>query len=470
MKIAFCSSEIFPFAKTGGLADVSGALPNALSLTMDSVIVFMPKYKNVEIYGYDFERVSEFAVKSRLSKNVEIYFIENDIYFDRDHLYTDGNHDYKDNLDRFNFFCLKVLECIKLIDFKPAIIHCNDWQTALIPVYLKKIYGNDDFFSNTKSVFTIHNIAFQGIFDISEFRKLTNNNALNFSDFEFWGRMNLLKAGIISCDEVTTVSEKYAQEIQTKEYGCGLEDVLRARREKVLGITNGLDYEIWNPTSDQFICVNFSKLTYKENKAKNKVCVQKLSNLPVDSDTAIFGFVGRLSHQKGIDIIIDSLDELLSKNVQVIMQGLGEKKYVDQLKKFEQKYPLKFKLFCEFSERIAHEIYAGSDFFLMPSIFEPCGLSQMISLKYGTVPIVYNTGGLSDTIVNFDKPKGNGFIFFEFKRNVFIVILNKALEVFVDKQKMDELIINGFNENFCWKNAAKKYHKLYLSLFGKKEV
>jgi len=469
MKIVFCSSEVFPFAKTGGLADVCGALPLALEELDHEVIIFLPKYKITDNEIYNIQKLSDRLSKSTYGQNIVAYFIENDDFFNREGLYGDSSGDYKDNLDRFNYYCQEVLRELKEINFKPDIIHCNDWQTALIPVFLKEKYGEDEFFQDVKTLFTIHNLAFQGIFSQDQFYKLgINDDLFHHEKFEFFDQINLLKAALIYSDEISTVSCQYAKEIQTKEFGCGLESVLISRFDQIDGIVNGVDYEVWNPAFDKLISRNYSGDSFREEKCENKLVLRQEVGLPGVEDYPIFGFVGRLSHQKGIDLIIDSLEKIIELDLQVIIQGVGESCYCDRLIELSKKYPEKIALHFEFDEKTAHQIYAGCDFFLMPSRFEPCGLSQLISLKYGTIPLVYKTGGLADTIepFNLTTSTGNGFVFSRYTKTCFFHEIEKALKVFHKKSNFQQLVDNAFLCNFSWVASAKKYVEVYQKLIS----
>ncbi|MCD4782128.1 MAG: glycogen synthase GlgA [Candidatus Omnitrophica bacterium] len=472
MRIAFCSSEVFPFAKTGGLADVCGALPLALEHIGEDVVVIMPYYSSIAIDvergAYHVEEVSAEILSATIGRKTKVYFIKNDHYFKREGLYGNGEGDYEDNLDRFQYFCEKILDALKVVNFKPDVVHCNDWQTALIPVYLKEKLGHDHFFFSTRTVLTIHNLAFQGIFPRDQYPKIGLPDELFKKDgFEFYGKLNLLKAGIIYADEVTTVSQQYAHEIQTKEFGFGLDRVLLSSQDKIHGIINGVDYSIWNPQSDPYIQTNYGKEDVLSGKLANKQHLQKILNLPVRKDVPVLGFVGRISHQKGMDLIFDLMEEMGSFDIQLIIQGIGTDDDHRKLEIKAEKFPDKIALWFEFDEGMAHQIYAGSDFFLMPSTFEPCGLSQMISMRFGTIPIVFKTGGLMDTVEAFKSTEktGTGFIFKKYKKWDFIKHIILAVKVFHRPQEMMSLIQNVLNEEFTWDKSAYKYSSLYCDLF-----
>jgi starch synthase len=466
MKVALCASEVFPFAKTGGLADVVGALPLALEHVGVDSVVFMPRYKEISKEKFQITPITKGISKTKLSPKIDVFLIENEEYYGRDGLYVGAYGDYPDNLDRFKFFSRKVLEYIKDSYLKVDILHCHDWQTALIPVYLKEKFAKDKKLSKIKSMLTLHNLAFQGVFSAGEYPKLELNNRL-FNDkiFEFYGKVNLLKAGIVYADKVTTVSRSYAKEILTKEFGCGLEGVLLNRKDGVAGIVNGLDYEIWDPAKDRVLEKTYSPENYM-NKGLNKVTLQSKFGLKQEKDTPVFGFVGRLSHQKGVDLILDAIDEMCKMKLQLIIQGIGDGRYHEALVKKSKRYSKQVAIHTDFDERTAHLVYGGSDFFLMPSTYEPCGLSQMISLRYGTVPIVSRTGGLTDTVISFNpnSGKGNGFVFSDYTVSGFLNEIRKAVAVYNDKKNMPRVISNAFLSDFRWDNSAREYIKVYQCL------
>ncbi|OGX08520.1 MAG: starch synthase [Omnitrophica WOR_2 bacterium GWA2_37_7] len=467
MKIAMCSSEIVPFAKTGGLGDVCGALPLALERIGVEVVLFLPKYRSIEDKGNAVEKVSSDVSKTTIGKNIDVYFIDNEKYFYRDGLYGDNNGDFHDNLERFSFFCLKILETIKNLNIDIDVIHCHDWQTALIPVYLKERFGQCEIFKDIKTIQTIHNLAFQGIFDRRDFPKLGLRNELfDHGLFEFYGSVNLLKGAIYYADQVTTVSKQYAKEIKTREFGFGLEHLLLSKGEKLIGILNGLDYEIWDPQKDDLINVKYSNENIDSDKIDNKEWLQKEVGFKCSNEVPVFGLVGRLSHQKGIDLLTQALDELMTLDIQVVIQGVGEERYYEKLSRFVERYPQKIAACFEFNEHLAHQIYAGSDMFLMPSIYEPCGLSQLIAFRYATVPIVYKTGGFIDTVIPHDNKegKGNGFIFDKYDRNSFVEIIKVASEVYKDKQRFHKLVEQAISVCFSWNKSAEEYKTLYESL------
>ena len=456
MKIAMVASEVVPFAKTGGLADVVGALPLALEDCGQEVIIIMPRYKCITDAKFKPSRISKDVMSVTIGRNIKVYFIENDLYFERDGLYVDKNGDYKDNLERFAFFCRRALDLLKEIDFSADILHLHDWQSSLVAVYLKNLYFKFHFYKGMKSILTIHNLGYQGLFAKDEFPKLGLDETLfSVSGLEFYNQVSLLKGGIIFADFITTVSPTYAKEIQGTELGFGLDGLLRQRKNALSGIINGLDYYLWDPNTDSFIAQNFSVQNI-EGKSFNKEKLQEICALPVNKDIPVLGVVSRLVEAKGFDILAQGLDEICKMNVQLVILGIGELKYNKILEAAAKKHPKIISLNLKFDDPLAHKIYAGSDIFLMLSKYEPCGLGQLISLHYGTVPLVFKTGGLADTI-----NKNNGFVFTSYTSEEFIGLLKKAVAAFKDKKKWGRLVTNAMKCNFSWESSAKKYIHLY---------
>jgi starch synthase len=456
MKIVMCASEVVPFAKTGGLADVAGALPLALEEEGQDIAIVMPRYKAIQDSKFQIKRLKEDVSYAVAGKNIKVYFIERDDYFNRDGLYTDKAGDYKDNLDRFSYYSKKVLELLKEIKFKPDIIHVHDWQACLIPVYLKNLYANDPFYKKTKTLLTIHNIGYQGLFPKEEFPKLGLDWSLfGIEGLEFYDKINILKGGMIFSDLINTVSPTYSKEIQTKEFGFGLEVVLNKRRNSVFGILNGLDYSIWNPETDEFIAKNYSAKTI-EDKNKCKKDLQKTCRLPAEKGIPLFGIVSRLAEQKGFDILAEAINAICKMDLQLVILGTGDQKYHILLGDIVKKFPKVISLHLKFDDPLAHKIYAGSDMFLMPSKYEPCGLGQLISLRYGTIPLVFKTGGLADTVS--DK---NGFIFDKYSKDALIQKIKKSLVAFSNKGKWGILMQEAMACNFSWEASAEEYVRLY---------
>ncbi|MFH1995513.1 MAG: glycogen synthase GlgA [Candidatus Omnitrophota bacterium] len=453
MKVLFASSEVVPFAKTGGLADVSGSLPIALEdLGMD-VRVVMPKYASVRTASSE----------ASIGGSVKVYFVENDHYFKRPGLYGEKEGDYIDNLDRFGFFCRETIERIKKEDFKPDIIHCNDWQTALIPVYLKTRYAHDPFFRGVKILYTIHNMAYQGVFPADEYSKIgLRKDLFDVDCFEFYGKLNLMKAGLVYADAISTVSPSYAKEIMTKEFGCGLEGVVSSRRRDLFGILNGLDYGSWDPATDTNIFKNYSARTV-DDKYENKRGLQKELGLKLDSKAPVIGIISRLAYQKGFDLLAAIINEVLSMDVQFVLLGTGESKYHAQFEKLAGRYPRNASMNLRFDAKLAQKIYAACDIFLIPSRYEPCGLGQMISFKYGAIPVVRLTGGLKDSVREFDAQTaiGDGFTFPGVSSGELMKAIKRALAVYKKEDVWRSLVTKVMEYDFSWKRSAKDYRALY---------
>lgn len=480
MNIAFVSSEVFPFAKTGGLADVSGALPKELANLKNDVKVFMPLYKSIDKEKYKLEfiwSIDEINIKileekykvevylSRLpNSNVEIYFVDCPHFFYRDEFYTKD----KDEADRWILFNRAVLEIIQRIKWKPDIINANDWQSGLIPFYLKTHYKWDELFNNTKTVFSVHNIGYQGLFTKNTLAKAEIDNYFFYPEgpLEFYGKVSFLKAGLTLSDIVTTVSPSYVKELMTKDLGGGMHDVLKERKDKFYGILNGVDYEIWNPSKDKLIPYNYNKSNL-ENKLKNKKYLLEKVGLKYNRKIPVIGMVSRMVSQKGFDILKDAVRDLAKVNVYWIILGSGDKKYESAVRKISKIYPNNFKAIVGYNNEMAHLIEAGADMFLMPSLYEPCGLNQIYSLKYGTVPIVRYTGGLADTVkdVNFlnetKEIAGTGFVFKEYKSSALIKAVQNAVSTFKNKKVWEKIMKNGMSADFSWQHSAKKYLEVY---------
>lgn len=453
LKVLLVASEVVGFAKTGGLADVAGSLPIALEELGVDIRVIMPKYASVKVK----------ADKAKIGKNIPIYFVHNDNYFNRKELYGDKFGDYQDNLERFAFFSKEVLERCKKEGFAPDVINCNDWQTALIPVYLNTIYKYDPFFSKTRVLFTIHNLAYQGIFSKNEFPRIGLDWALFSIDyFEFYDKVNLMKAGIVYSDAISTVSPTYAKEILTKEFGCGLEGVLTTRENALHGILNGIDYLLWNPRTDTKIFKKYSAENPDE-KIVNKELLQKETGLKIDRDIPMIGMISRLADQKGLDLLAKIIDDLLNLKVQFILLGTGDNKYHVLFEKMARAHPKNTSVNLKFDATLAEKIYAGSDIFLIPSRYEPCGLGQMISFKYGAIPVVRQTGGLKDSVREFIQVtgEGNGFTFEEYKPDDFFAAIKRALSIYKNKAVWTELVKKVMGLDFSWNASAREYVKLY---------
>lgn len=480
LKILLVSSEAAPFAKTGGIADVVSSLPKALKALGHDARVVIPKYRTVEKEGFNlyplslrfkvnmFKELKEVSLSSSLiSEEIPIYFIENKDYFDRDNLYGTIDGEYLDNAERFVFFSKAVLEMLREIDFKPDIIHCNDWQTGLVPACLKTLYKQNPFYSSIASIFTIHNLFAQGVFD-REVLEITGLPKEVCDKIEFKGRVNFMKAGITFAELINTVSDKYSQEIQSPEFGCGLDGVLRNRHKDLYGVLNGVDYDVWNPAKDKFIIANYN-VNDLAGKKKCKIDLLCEYKLKVESDVPIMGVVSRLIEQKGFDIVIEIIDQILSLDLYFVLLGTGEIRYQKILEEVGRRYPEKAGIKIEFNSSLSHKIIAGSDIFLMPSREEPCGLNQLYSLKYGTIPIVRATGGLDDTIQDFNPTtcSGNGFKFVDYSSEALFSEIKKALELYNNMKLWKKLMLNAMKCNYSWEKSAKKYIELYKKTMGK---
>lgn len=480
--VLFVTSEVFPYSKTGGLADVSNSLPQALNSLGNDVRIISPKYGQLDerrLQIHEIKRLKElklnvngkdtkFSIKSSFihGKNTkaQMYLMESLDYFKNKGIYqnTKTKKDFPNNDERYLFFCRAVIEILEILQWKPDVIHCNDWQTGLIPAFIKTVYKDNDYIKDIKTVFTIHNLAYQGNFPKSTFAKtglpesvLTEKGGLHYGQFSY------LKTGLNYADKITTVSQKYAEEIRTKkEYSAGMEDVLNSRKKDLIGILNGIDYSIWNPVVDKLIPYRY---THQEIplKYENKRELLEKFRITYNEDTPLIGVISRLVDQKGFDLIEKIMPELMKENVQLFILGTGEEKYQKFLKKAEKKYKDKLAVHIGFDENLAHQIEAASDMFLMPSKYEPCGLNQMYSLKYGTVPIARNTGGLADTIVDYRKANGTGFLFDKYDPKELMKAIKSALELFKNKSKWNKLAREGMALDFSWKVSAQKYMKLY---------
>ncbi|MCX7832809.1 MAG: glycogen synthase [Ignavibacteria bacterium] len=480
MKISFITSECVPFVKTGGLADVSGALPKELAKLGVSINVFIPRYSLISIDQYGLKLVGELRdTKVRIGNiyvdyslyhlqkdEVNFYFIDSQKYFDRHFIYTNDT----DEDERFIFFQKSVLDILQKLKLEPDVIHLNDWQSALIPELINVHYKTNNNFSNVKTVLSIHNIAYQGIFNRMALDKanLPETKFFPFGPYEHYGNFNFLKIGIITSDFILTVSPTYAKEILSSEYGCGLEGVLQNRKNVLKGILNGIDETQWDPQFDKIIVKNYNYDSIND-KLINKIHLLKYANADTNEKTPVIGIVSRLVWQKGFELMEPFIDDLLSKDVKVFVLGKGEYKYEEYFKNLNKKYPDKFFFFCEYNNELAHYITAGADIFLMPSRYEPCGLNQMYSLKYGTIPVVHKTGGLSDTVIDFEEnpDNGNGFAFINFNSQEFYNKILKALDLYTQPNRWKLLQKNGMSLDFSWNKSAKQYLEIYNYLLNK---
>ena len=475
MEVVFVASEMAPFATTGGLGDVLGSLPREIAKLGYRVSILLPKYKkisqkkltldliaeNIQIpLGAEIETANIFSYRYN---ELNVYLIEHSEYFDRDELYGTPMGDYPDNDRRFTFFGRAVVEGLKKLKIKPDIIHCHDWQTGLIPVYLKTLYQADPFYKKTKTVFTIHNLAYQGNFPPDSV-PITGISweEFKFDRLEFYGKISFLKGGLVYSDVLTTVSERYAQEIQSPGFGCGLEAVLARRKENLFGIMNGIIPEEWNPERDPNIEAHFNSKNLKGKKIC-KEALQKENHLKVDPKIPVFGFIGRLVDQKGLDILVPAVEEMAKQDWQLIVLGTGDEEFHKALRVMQKRHPEHLGLNITFDLKMAKRIYSGCDFFLTPSQFEPCGLGPMFALRFGTIPIVRETGGLANSVHEFN-PKtgaGNGFVFQGYKTEDLLTAMRRAINIFRDSKLMTKLIKNGMACDFSWEASARKYVQVY---------
>ncbi len=474
MHIAFAASECVPFSKTGGLADVIGALPPALAHLGHQVTVYLPRYRSTKLENprtvissitVPFDDRYRFCsvVDGGKNSGVQFYFIEYPPFFDRDGLYGTPLGDYHDNAERFAMFSRAVLEASKVLG-APDILHCHDWQTALIPILLKTLYDEDPAFAGTPCVFTIHNLGYQGLFQPEILPLLLLPwDLFTMSKLEFYGKVNFLKGAISMTDFVTTVSRKYSQEIQTAEYGFGLEGVLRARGNTITGILNAVDYASWSPETDPHIAARYSAQDLK-GKVACKADLLKQFGLAPETQLPVVGIVSRFVQQKGFDLIQQVADRLALEELILVVLGNGQKEYEDMFRRLNRQYPQKIAVRVAYDNALAHKIEAGSDIYLMPSHYEPCGLNQIYSLKYGTVPVVRATGGLDDTVEQFDPrtQKGTGFKFREYSGEAMLESLRAAATLYRDNpEAWKALMRNGMAQDYSWTNSAREYVKVY---------
>lgn len=476
------ASEVTPYAKTGGLADVIGSLPLALQKLGYDVRVITPKYKMTDEEKFGLHTViGNFGVplssrsencsvlEGKYAETVPVYFIKNDTYYHRDYLYGDSQGDYPDNAERFIYFSRSILEICKALNFSPDIVHCNDWQTGLVPIYLRQLYRNDPFFAKTASVFTIHNLGYQGLFWHYDMH-LTGLGWDLFtpSGLEYYGKINLMKGGLLWADVVNTVSPKYAEEIQTREFGHGLEGVLQYRKDDLYGIINGVDYAAWNPETDPLIAKNYG-IASLQGKMECKKDLLKEFGLSYIAGYPVIGMISRLDDQKGFDILAEVIDKIMKMDVYFVLLGTGHEKYHKLFRHIGEKYAQKVGIRIAYDNTLAHKIEAGSDMLLMPSRYEPCGLNQIYSLKYGTVPIVRATGGLHDTVKTFQPNAnvGTGIKFNKYQSDNLLSAIKTAVKAYHDAEKWHALMIRGMQEDFSWDVSAKEYEKLYKKALEK---
>ncbi len=476
--ILFVASECYPFIKTGGLADVVGALPKAINKDEFDVRVVIPKYMCIPWeYRKDFKYITSFymdlgympdhvyvGIMEYEHDGIKYYFIDNEGYFGGDRPYSDIRRD----IEKFTFFDKAVLAILPVIGFKPDIIHCHDWQASLVPVFLRTLYKDNGFFWGTKVIMTIHNLKFQGIWDIKTFKYLTAFPDYVFTShhMEYYKDGNMLKAGIVFSDYITTVSDTYAGEIQMPYYGEGLDGLMRHRNNTLCGIVNGIDYNVYNPEHDIQIFEHYTADSFQK-KVMNKRGFQQEIGLPVDDNKFMIGIISRLTDQKGLDLVNYVIESIVDEHTQFVVLGTGEEKYENLFRHYQWKYPERVSANIYYSDNHAHKLYAAADAMLMPSRFEPCGLTQLIALRYGTVPIVRETGGLRDTVqpYNWYDNTGTGFSFANYNANEMLDSINYAKTVyFTDRQRWNEIAERGMRQDFSWGRSAERYRELYHNI------
>jgi starch synthase len=485
LRVVIVASEVAPFAKTGGLADVAGALPVALTRLGHQLSVIMPRYPTIERAVRSLEKVYEGLTvpmgssteegvvwSARIAPRIPVYFIEHHAYFDRDALYTSVDGDYLDNAQRFAFFAKAALETCRALKLQPDIIHCHDWQTALIPAYLKVGLPHNPAFASIGSLLTIHNLAYQGLFapEVMEFLQLPSHT-YSPDGVEFYGRVNYLKAGIVYADLINTVSPRYSREIQTPEYGCGLDGILRYRSQDVFGVLNGIDDREWNPANDRLIAARYTATDLSGKGICKRDLLATFGLAPEWMNAPVVGMVSRLVDQKGFDLLESAIHRMLALDIGLVVLGTGETRYEDFFRQLCERYAGKVGVAIGFDNNLAHKIVAGSDIFLIPSRFEPCGLNQMYSLHYGTVPVVHATGGLDDNIEACDvtASQGNGFKFETYDAEELLATLQRALMLYRDRAAWERLMQRGMRADFSWATSAQTYTDLYAKALAKRQ-
>lgn len=472
MDILFIATEASPFAKSGGLGDVLGSLPGELVRNGIDARVMLPLYKEIkEKYLKKMEPISEFSVQLAWRKTycglfqmeykgVIFYFIDNEQYFARDNYYG-----YFDDGERFAYFSKASLEALPYLDFKPQILHCSDWQTALVPVYLKTFYTEEPYYDRLKTVFTIHNIAYQGRFDGRILEDILGISSVYRSILDYKGDVNYMKGAIVTCDCLTTVSPSYAKELTYAYYGKGLDGIIKENQYKLHGILNGIDIDLFNPSKDKNLAVKYSKSS-PEKKVLNKIALQRELGLAEKEDIPMISMIGRLVDHKGIDLVINVFKEIMEEDIQMVVLGSGDSYYEDFFRSKSIEYQEKLIIVTGFSAPLANKIYAASDLFLMPSLSEPCGLAQMIASRYGTVSIIRETGGLQDSIFPFNPltKKGNGITFGSVNAHDMLGAIRRAIGFYWDKPVWNKIMQNAFKTDFSWKKSTLEYIKLYEEL------
>jgi starch synthase len=485
MKILIASPEAVPYIKTGGLADVAGALSKEFRKMKDTVCLVLPLYRKIRDSlirladtGISLNiPVGGRIVKGRIWKDRQAaFFIECDEFFNRLELYGTADGDYSDNASRFAFFSRGILEMCRSLAFTPDIIHCNDWQTGLVPFYLRTLYRDDAFFKKTATLLTIHNLGYQGLFPASDMRATNlGPEFFNPEGIEFYGKVNFLKAGMIAADILTTVSETYSREILLPESAFGLDGLLKKREHDLFGIVNGIDYDEWDPAKDKLLPATY----HVKDLSGKTLCKRELLRMLFktarkgrEEQVPVMSMVTRFSEQKGLDLVMRAIPEILSFGVKLAILGKGDERFQRSFRELSAKYKDSISVTIGFDEMLAHRMYAGSDYFLMPSKYEPCGLGQLIALRYGTIPIARKTGGLADTIEDFEPltRKGTGFLFSDYTASGMLDALKRAFCVYTDTDKMQSMIRNGMRKDFSWRRSAQRYRELYKTALLKGKV
>ena len=484
MKVLFLSPEVVPFAKSGGLGDVAGSLPLSLKRLKVDVRIAMPFYRVVMEGNFKKRSIIKDLVVplgaeklnanifETLLEDIPVYLIERDDMYDRPYLYGNKRGDFYDNIERFSFFSHAALRLSEDLGFTPDIIHCNDWQTGIVPALLKGPYRTSRTLSNSSSLFTIHNMGYQGIFP-REKLPITGLPEAGFfhpEGLEYWGKINLLKAGIVYSDAITTVSPTYAMEIQTPEYGMGMEGILRRRSGSLYGILNGVDYNEWDPSRDHHLASYYSRKSISGKVMCKEALIKEMGLDPSVINLPLLGLISRLDSQKGFDILVKILDNVLNLDIGMVLLGSGDEGIQNAFRKAAERHKGRIAIYIGFNESLAHRIMAGIDLILIPSRYEPCGLTQMYALRYGTVPLVRATGGLNDTVVPFDEKtiKGNGFKFVPYDAKALLDKIELAIRIFRDKKVWKQLMVNGMSADFSWDISAKAYVGLYRSIMEKR--
>ena len=475
--ILFATSEAVPFIKTGGLADVAGSLPKYFDKRYFDIRVILPKYACMKQEWKDkMNYITHFymdlgykncyvGIMHMEYEGIQFYFIDNEYYFSGPKPYDGGTWD----LEKFAFFSKAVLSVLPVIGFRPDIIHCHDWQTGLVPVYLHDSFQQNEFFWNIKTIMTIHNLKFQGVWDVQTIKNITGLSDYYFTadKLEAYKDANYLKGGIVFADAVTTVSNTYAEEIKTPFYGEKLDGLMCARANSLRGIVNGIDINIWNPSTDKLLKANYDAKTVIENKKKNKKALQESLGLEVDEHKMVIGLISRLTNQKGLDLVNDVIPGVMDGNTQVVVLGTGDSWYEEAFRSYENQYKGSFCAYIAYDENVAHNIYSGCDALLVPSRFEPCGLTQLIAMRYGAIPIVRETGGLRDTVwpYNMFDNTGNGFTFDRYESGLLYDTINRAKTCyFENRASWDDMVIRDMNKDVSWETSARQYKDMYVEL------